>query len=118
MELTPYIACHHFGNMPGSKRCLHIISWTQLKRFAESHAQADRPLRVWRSVMRKARLVNHQELQAVWPQVRALDARRVVFRIGGHKFRLVVDMRYDLGRIYVRWIGTHEEYNSIRAEEA
>jgi mRNA interferase HigB len=67
--------------------------------------------------MRSRRLRNHRELQAVWPQVKVLGARRVVFRVGGHKFRLVADMRYDLGRIYVRWVGTHEEYNDIKAEE-
>jgi mRNA interferase HigB len=33
-----------------------------------------------------------------------------VFNIGGNKYRLVVDMRYDLGRIYIRHVLTHEEY--------
>jgi mRNA interferase HigB len=33
-----------------------------------------------------------------------------VFNIGGNKYRLVVDMRYDLGRIYIRYVLTHEEY--------
>lgn len=62
-------------------------------------------------------LGSHDDLRAVWPQVKILDARRVIFRIGGHKFRLVADMRYDLGRVYIRWIGTHEEYNDINPEE-
>jgi mRNA interferase HigB len=35
---------------------------------------------------------------------------RTVFNIGGNKYRLVVDMRYDLGRIYIRHVLTHEEY--------
>lgn len=96
---------------------MHIIAWTRLKRFAESHEQADRPLRVWRSVMRRHRLGGHAELRSVWPQVKLLNARRVVFRIGGHRYRLIAEMRYDLGRIYVRWIGTHEEYNNIDVKE-
>lgn len=65
--------------------------------------------------MRAHRLGSHAELQSVWPQVKLLNARRVVFRIGGHRFRLIAEMRYDLGRIYVRWMGTHEEYNDIDA---
>lgn len=96
---------------------MHIITWTRLKRFGESHAQADRPLRVWRSVMRANRLGSHEDLMAVWPQVKVLNSRRVIFRIGGHKYRLIAEMRYDLGRIYVRWIGTHEAYNSMNVED-
>lgn len=95
---------------------MHVIAWTPLKRFAESHAEADRPLRVWQSVMRAHRLGSHAELRSVWPQVKLLNARRVVFRIGGDRFRLIAEMRYDLGRIYVRWIGTHEQYNDIDVE--
>ena len=96
---------------------MHIITWTRLKRFADRHAQADRPLRVWRTVMRSARLASHEELRELWPRVKILNARRVVFQIGGHQFRLVADMRYDVGRIYVRWIGTHEQYDNIHALE-
>ena len=40
-----------------------------------------------------------------------LGARRAVFNIGGNKYRLVVDVRYDLGRVYVRDILTHADYD-------
>lgn len=40
-----------------------------------------------------------------------LGARRTVFNIGGNRYRLVVDMRYDLRRVYVRHVLTHEEYD-------
>jgi mRNA interferase HigB len=36
-----------------------------------------------------------------------------VFNIGGNKYRLVVDMRYDLGRIYIRHVVTHREYDRL-----
>lgn len=45
-----------------------------------------------------------------------LDDRRVVFNIGGNKYRLVVDVRYDLSRIYVRHVLTHEEYDRRTAD--
>lgn len=40
-----------------------------------------------------------------------LGARRTVFNIAGNKYRLVVDMRYDIGRVYVRGVLTHAEYD-------
>ena len=45
-------------------------------------------------------------------------ARRTVFNVGGNKYRLVVDMRYDLGRVYVRQELTHEEYDLKSSEGA
>lgn len=40
-----------------------------------------------------------------------LGGSRTVFNVGGNKYRLVVDMRYDLGRVYVREVLTHDEYD-------
>lgn len=46
-----------------------------------------------------------------FPTASFLGARRTVFNIGGNKYRLVVDMRYDLERVYVRDVLTHAEYD-------
>lgn len=45
-----------------------------------------------------------------------LPGNRVVFNIGGNKYRLIVKIRYDLGIVYIRFIGTHAEYDRINAE--
>jgi mRNA interferase HigB len=50
------------------------------------------------------------DLRADFPTASFLGARRTVFNIGGNKYRLVVDMRYDLGRAYVRAVLTYDEY--------
>ncbi len=42
---------------------------------------------------------------------------QIVFNIAGNKYRLVVHVRYDLQRIYIRFIGTHRDYDRIDAEE-
>jgi mRNA interferase HigB len=41
----------------------------------------------------------------------------VVFNIGGNKFRLVVAVRYDLGIVFIRFVGTHTQYDRINAQE-
>ena len=42
-----------------------------------------------------------------------ISPRKAVFNIGGNKYRLVVDMRYDLSRIYIRHVVTHAEYDRL-----
>jgi len=51
------------------------------------------------------------DLRADFPTASFLGGGRTVFNIGGNKYRLVVHMRYDLGRVYVRDVLTHEEYD-------
>jgi len=45
-----------------------------------------------------------------------LNNNRVVFNINGNKYRLVVSIKYEFELVYIRFIGTHEEYNNINAE--
>jgi mRNA interferase HigB len=51
------------------------------------------------------------EVRQDFPSASFIGDRRTIFNIGGNKYRLVVDMRYDLGRIYVREVLTHEDYD-------
>jgi mRNA interferase HigB len=52
------------------------------------------------------------------PAASLIGDRRTVFNIGGNKYRLVVDIRYDLGRIYVRDVLTHHDYDRKGREGA
>jgi len=47
----------------------------------------------------------------VFPSASFVGKHRTIFNIGGNKYRLVVDMRYDLGRVYIRAVLTHVEYD-------
>ncbi len=51
------------------------------------------------------------QLRGDFATVSFLGGYRTVFNVGGNKYRLVVDMRYDLGRVYVREVLTHEDYD-------
>ncbi|WP_414157277.1 type II toxin-antitoxin system HigB family toxin [Pseudomonas sp. BNK-15] len=56
------------------------------------------------------------DIQADLPKVSILKGSRAVFNIGGNKYRLVVSIDYDRQAIYVKFVGTHKEYDAIDAE--
>lgn len=92
---------------------MHIITRTRLTAFGRKHADAAGPLREWVRVMRRKQYRGHLEVQKNFPPVDFIGTRKAVFTIGGNEYRLVVDMRYDLGRIYIRHVVTHAEYDRL-----
>ena len=92
---------------------MHIITRTRLTEFGRQHADAARALREWGRVMRRKQYREHLEVQNDFPSVDFVGPRKAVFNICGNKYRLVVDLRYDLGRIYVRHMVSHAEYDRL-----
>ncbi len=98
---------------------MHVITKTRLRDFWSDpdHRDAERPLRSWLATMRRKRYRSSHEVKQDFGTASFLGDRRTVFNIAGNKYRLVVDIRYDLGRIYVRHVVTHEEYDRLTREE-
>jgi len=92
---------------------MHIITRTRLTSFWRKHADAAESLREWIRVMRRKRYTEHLEVQRDFPSADFLGPRKAVFNISRNRYRLVVDMRYDLGRIYIRHVVTHAEYDRL-----
>jgi mRNA interferase HigB len=90
---------------------LRIISRKVLREFGEKHTEAKVPLDTWYQIMKGREFSSPHDLRADFPTASFLGGGRTVFNIGGNKYRLVVHMRYDLGRVYVRDVLTHEEYD-------
>jgi mRNA interferase HigB len=97
--------CYHIGNV------MHIISRKRLRGFADTHPDAATPLAAWFKMMTRRRYANGHEVRADFPSVDFLGGSLTVFDVGGNKYRLVVDLRYDLGRVYIRHVLTHREYD-------
>ncbi len=97
---------------------MRIISRKPLREFSERHADAKVPLDAWYRILRGRGYRSPHELRVDFPTASFLGARRTVFNIGGNKYRVVVDMRYDLGRVYVRDVLTHAEYDRKSIEGA
>ncbi len=89
---------------------MHVITRKRLQEFWRDHPESEKPLRAWFSIVRLRRYATPHEIRQDFPSASFLGEWRTVFNIGGNKYRLVVDMRYDLGRVYIRHVLTHAEY--------
>ena len=92
---------------------MRIIARRTLREFWLRHPDAERPLRAWFAEARGAAWRGPAEVKAQYPSASLLADNRVVFNIGGNKYRLVVTIRYDARVVFIRLIGTHRQYDRI-----
>jgi len=94
---------------------MHVISKKKLREFWEVHPNARGAVEEW---WRVAELAEWEKFADVKAAYRSADqvGKFTVFNIGGNKFRLVVRINYPYRIVYVRFVGTHEEYDTIDAE--
>ncbi len=95
---------------------MRIIAKTALRNFREEHPDAEQPLRAWHSEAKAAAWSAPADVKAKYRSANILRGGRVVFNIGGNKYRLVVKVNYPFHVVYIRFIGTHREYDRIDAE--
>ncbi|UVJ45179.1 type II toxin-antitoxin system HigB family toxin [Pseudomonas sp. LS1212] len=97
---------------------MRVIAKRTLKEFWERPGctDAERPLTEWHNMMLKAIWTTPQELKAEIGTASIIKGGRVVFNIAGNKYRLVVAIKYDLQIAWVKFIGTHPQYDQIDVE--
>ncbi|MCB1825900.1 MAG: type II toxin-antitoxin system HigB family toxin [Candidatus Competibacteraceae bacterium] len=95
---------------------MRVIAKRTLRQFWEQHPDAQGPLEAWHSEMEKAHWENPQQIKEQFGSASILKGGRVVFNIGGNKYRLVLAMDYRRQACYVKFVGTHRQYDAIDAE--
>lgn len=97
---------------------MQILSFKTLRDFWERHPDAERPLRSWYKLVSASRWTRPNDVKVAFGNnVDFVGDSRVVFDIGGNKYRLVVRIVYDpYYRIMVKFVGTHAEYDEIDVE--
>ncbi len=98
---------------------MRVLARRTLRVFWEScpaNADAETPLTEWYHHMEQANYHTPQELKAVLRNASIVKGGRVVFNIHGNKYRVVVSIRYDWQMVYVKFVGTHAEYDKIDVE--
>ncbi len=94
---------------------MRVISRKALRQFWERHADSEISLRAWFKEAKAAAWQGPSEIKARYASASFLANDRVVFNIKGNEYRLVVAVRYDFSLVYVRFVGTHAEYDKIDA---
>ncbi|HEY3910857.1 MAG TPA: type II toxin-antitoxin system HigB family toxin [Stellaceae bacterium] len=97
---------------------MRIIAVSALREFWERSgcSDAEQPLRTWVHVVRAADWSRPTDIKETFRSADVLANDRVVFNIGGNKYRLVVAVHYRGKRVFVRFVGTHTEYDKIDAK--
>ena len=89
---------------------MHIISRRALRVFWEQHPDSETALVRWFKVMQRTDFENFAELRKAFPSADKVK-HWVVFNIGGNKYRLIAAIHYNRGKVYVRHVLTHREYD-------
>jgi len=95
---------------------VRVIAKRTLREFWERdrrHADARQPLQAWFREVSRANWRTPAEVKAQYRSASILQGGRVVFNIAGNKYRLVVSVRYVSYTVYVRFGGTHAQYDRI-----
>ena len=94
-----------------------MITVATLKSYWEDHPDCREQLQAWHQIVKAAKWRNSNEVKAQYGNASIIGGNRVVFNIAGNKYRLIVKIHYNTSIVFVRFIGTHKEYDQIDAEE-
>ncbi len=95
---------------------MRIIAKSTLKKFWESHPDAEQPLKAWHDEVKKAKWDSFQDIKNQFRLASILGNDRVVFNIKGKDYRLIVLILFRRGKAFIRFVGTHREYDKIDAK--
>ncbi|WP_404813213.1 type II toxin-antitoxin system HigB family toxin [Acidithiobacillus thiooxidans] len=95
---------------------MRVIAVSTLRDFWKLHPSAELPLRAWYGEVVNATWTQPADIKAQYPSAGLLKNRRVVFNIKGNDYRLIVAVLYKLQIIYVKFVGTHKDYDAVDAD--
>ena len=94
---------------------MRIISRRVLREFWEKHPDARQALQAWYADVKRADWKTPAEIKAIYRNASFIANNRVVFNVKGNQYRLIVVIQYQHGIVYIRFVGTHQEYDRIDA---
>lgn len=97
---------------------MRLIAKSTLRKFWEQpqYADARGPLTCWHDEVLKADWKSPPDIKAQYRHASICGNNRVVFNVGGNKYRLVVEVQDQSGIVWVKFIGTHAQYDRIEVE--
>jgi mRNA interferase HigB len=96
---------------------MRVIAKKTLRDFWEKNPIAEQQLKTWYKEASKAQWNNPNDIKNAFITASVLKSGRVVFNICGNRFRLIVDINYERKSIFIRFIGSHKDYDNIDANK-
>lgn len=94
---------------------MKVIAVSTLRSFWERHPDAEQPLKAWYDEAKHATWNTPQDIRNHYVSASFVGRNRVVFNIKGNDYRLIVAVAYRFQAIYIKFLGTHAEYDRIDA---
>ena len=94
---------------------MRIISKKHLIEYWGKHPDTEQPLKAWHDEVLKAQWKIPQDIKAHYASASFVGRNRVVFNIKGNQHRLIVAVAYQYGALYIKFVGTHAEYDRVDA---
>lgn len=97
---------------------VRIIAFSTLRQFWTGvHAKAEGPLKAWYAEVSTAAWQSPADIKRTYPHASIIDSERVVFNVHGNHYRLVVKVWFEGQIVYVKFVGTHAQYDKIDVRE-
>jgi mRNA interferase HigB len=94
---------------------VRVFNRSTIRAFANAHKDAEQPLFAWYREVKKADWKSPEDIKAHHPSASIINRERVVFNIKGNRYRVIVVVKFTFHYVYIRFIGTHAEYDKVDA---
>jgi mRNA interferase HigB len=94
---------------------MRIIARSTLREYWQKHPDTEQPLKAWFDDTSRANWKTPSDMKDNYANASIIANNRVIFNIKGNNHRLIVHIRYDISIVFIRFIGTHQEYDKIDA---
>ena len=93
---------------------MRIVTFKRIQEFSKKYADAENPLNYWYHTVKQKEWSNLNEIKISFNSVDYVGNNRYVFDIKGNDYRLVAIISFNAKKVYIRFIGTHSEYDKIK----
>ena len=93
---------------------MRIITYKRFKEFIKAHSESENALNYWYHTVSSKNWDHLNELKQDFNNVDYIGNHRFVFNIKGNDFRLIAIISFEAKKVYIRYIGTHSDYDKIK----
>ena len=95
---------------------MRVVAKKTLREFWEKYGDSKSALESWYKEAKKATWQSPNEIKREYPSASIIEGNRMVFNIKGNNYRLIVKINYQLQIVWIRFVGTHAEYDKVDAK--